>query len=65
MADPQSAGSDTAGSVHNKLRSLPAGSYTLHVENYITYDFVSNQLTGERSPSNVLLAAGKLPLELK
>jgi hypothetical protein len=35
------------------------------VENYVTYDYVENKLTGKRAPANVLLADGKLRVIVK
>ena len=58
-------GNDTTGAIESKLRSAPRGEYVLHVDSYITYDYVVNKATGKTAPSNLLLAAGKLPITVR
>lgn len=63
--DRATAGTDTTGEIDKKVPTLRAGEYTLFVENYVTYDYVENKLTGKRAPANVLLADGKLRVIVK
>ena len=64
-APRSTAGTDTTGKIDAKLRTAATGEYALHIEHYITYDYVTNKATGARGPSAVLLAAGKLPIVVK
>jgi hypothetical protein len=48
-----------------RLLTLDVGQYTVHVESYVTYEYVADRLTGRKAPSNILLAAGKLPVFIK
>lgn len=59
------AGADTTGTIERKLKTFPAGEYTLYVDTYVTYDYVVDKLTGRKAPSNILIAAGKLPILVK
>ncbi|MGH9969626.1 MAG: hypothetical protein ACREBG_17780 [Pyrinomonadaceae bacterium] len=45
-----------------KLPTLGPGQYAIVVETYVTYQYVTNRMTGAKGPSNILLAAGKLPV---
>ncbi len=48
-----------------RLALLQAGEYIIYVDTYFTYDYVKDRLTNEKAPSNILLAAGKLPVIIK
>jgi hypothetical protein len=63
--DRATAGTDTTGEIDKRVPTLAAGEYTVYAENYVTYDYVENKLTGKRAPANLLLAAGKLRLLVK
>jgi len=51
--------------IGKELSALAAGEYVLYVDTYLTYEYIPNKLTGKKEPSNILLAAGKLPLSVK
>jgi len=48
-----------------KLPTLGPGQYAIVVETYVTYQYVTDRLTGAKGPSNILLAVGKLPVIVK
>jgi hypothetical protein len=48
-----------------QLSMLRVGDYILYVDTYLTYEYIPHKLTGKKEPSNILLAAGKLPLSVK
>ncbi|MBN1546187.1 MAG: hypothetical protein JW902_05965 [Syntrophaceae bacterium] len=48
-----------------QLSMLRVGNYTLYVDTYLTYEYIPHKLMGKKEPSNILLAAGKLPLSVK
>jgi hypothetical protein len=68
LADPtyNTAHADLANTdLPPRLRALGPGQYSIGVETYITYQYVTDKLTGAKGPSNILLAAGKLPVVVR